>query len=97
MMERGAFLTQQFVNKQKERILARINKYTSRKRIKNELTAGDVSLYTIYKQIEVLPQLKKTLLKIEKGEYGKCEKCGEIIEEKRLRAVPAAACCQTCM
>lgn len=33
------------------------------------------------------------LLRIEKGTYGKCEVCGEKIEEARLEADPAATTC----
>lgn len=33
------------------------------------------------------------LLRIEKGVYGKCEVCGEKIEEARLEADPAATTC----
>ncbi len=35
----------------------------------------------------------EALVKIEKGTYGKCEVCGEKIEEARLEAEPAAATC----
>lgn len=31
-----------------------------------------------------------------KGGYGKCEKCGKKIEEKRLEAVPEAKLCMKC-
>lgn len=33
------------------------------------------------------------LTRIEKGEYGKCEVCGEKIEEARLEADPSATTC----
>lgn len=48
-------------------------------------------------------QLKKTntsirtaLLKISKGTYGKCEKCGKQIEVGRLLAMPTAQYCLSC-
>lgn len=48
-------------------------------------------------------QLKKTnssiktaLLKISKGTYGKCEKCGNKIELGRLLAMPTAMLCLSC-
>lgn len=34
--------------------------------------------------------------KIQKGTYGKCEKCGKQIEEGRLLAMPTAQHCVTC-
>ncbi len=48
-------------------------------------------------------QLKKTnssikaaLIKISKGTYGKCEKCGKQIELGRLLAMPTAMLCLSC-
>lgn len=48
-------------------------------------------------------QLKKTkssiktaLLKIRKGTFGKCEKCGKRIEVGRLLAMPVAMLCLSC-
>lgn len=35
----------------------------------------------------------EALVRIEKGEYGKCEVCGKMIEEARLEADPAATTC----
>src|SRR3990172_3508435 len=39
---------------------------------------------------------KRGLGKIEKGTYGKCEKCRDSIEQGRLKAYPAANLCVTC-
>ena len=36
------------------------------------------------------------LEKIKKGTYGICEKCGNKIDEKRLRAIPTAKYCLKC-
>ncbi len=41
--------------------------------------------------------VKKALQKIEDGVYGKCKICGELIEEARLNANPAATTCITHM
>ncbi len=43
-----------------------------------------------------LKDVNLALEKIEKGKYGKCEKCGKRIEEKRLEAVPEAKLCMKC-
>lgn len=40
--------------------------------------------------------IKKALLKIKKGTYGKCEKCGKQIEIGRLLAMPTAQHCVSC-
>lgn len=52
------------------------------------------------KTLVLVSQLKKTseniknaLLKIRKGTYGKCEKCGQKIEAGRLFAMPTAQFC----
>lgn len=55
------------------------------------------------KTVVVQEQLKKAntsikvaLLKIRKGAYGKCEKCGKQIEIGRLLAMPTAQYCVSC-
>lgn len=40
--------------------------------------------------------IKKALLKIKNGTYGKCEKCGKQIEIGRLLAMPIAHYCLSC-
>ena len=40
-----------------------------------------------------LKDVNMALEKMEKGEYGKCEKCGKEIEKERLEAVPEAKFC----
>ena len=40
--------------------------------------------------------VKKALTKIKNGTYGKCEKCGNMIETGRLMAMPTAAVCLSC-
>lgn len=44
----------------------------------------------------LLRKIDKALLKIESGEYGSCEECGEDIEVKRLEARPVADLCIRC-
>lgn len=41
--------------------------------------------------------IEKALEKIEKGEYGVCEVCGDKIDEDRLDINPSAATCTVCM
>ena len=41
-----------------------------------------------------LEAVEDALERIEKGEYGKCEVCGEDIEEKRLMVLPSATTCR---
>lgn len=40
--------------------------------------------------------IKTALLKIKKGDYGKCEKCGMQIEIGRLLVIPTAQYCLSC-
>lgn len=42
---------------------------------------------------EGLNYVNNALSRIENGTYGECTVCGEIIEEKRLEAVPYATLC----
>ncbi|MEO8436304.1 MAG: TraR/DksA family transcriptional regulator [Pyrinomonadaceae bacterium] len=45
----------------------------------------------------MIAEIDQALLRIEEGSYGKCQRCGKEIEERRLEAVPTArydAVCQ---
>ena len=43
-----------------------------------------------------LEKIEDALLRIEKGEYGLCLKCDEMISEQRLKALPFAKTCVVC-
>lgn len=43
-----------------------------------------------------LVEIEQALLKIKKGTYGKCEKCGNSIDVKRLEVKPHALYCLKC-
>ncbi len=43
-----------------------------------------------------LEQIDKALEKLSKGEYGKCEVCGEPIRKERLEILPYARFCMQC-
>ncbi len=49
----------------------------------------------ILKQLEIrYNELVLALKEIENGEFGKCDKCGKLIEKERLEANPAAKTCK---
>lgn len=43
-----------------------------------------------------LKEVNESLSKIKKGTYGKCKKCKEQMDEKRLLALPEADICMKC-
>jgi DnaK suppressor protein len=43
-----------------------------------------------------LEQIEHALVRMDKGEYGVCEGCGEEISPKRLEAVPYTSFCIKC-
>lgn len=45
---------------------------------------------------QLLNLIDEALNRIEDGEYGKCVRCGEVVPEKRLEAVPWARHCVRC-
>lgn len=45
---------------------------------------------------QMLTKIQTALLHINKGDYGKCEKCGKAIEPARLEAMPTAGLCIAC-
>lgn len=45
----------------------------------------------------MIADIDQALLRIDEGSYGQCQRCGKVIEERRLEAVPTArydAVCQ---
>ena len=66
----------------------------------------DLSLMDVNKEMalrlgeresQMIADIDQALLRIEEGSYGKCARCGELIEERRLEALPTArydAACQ---
>jgi len=66
-----------------------------------EKEADEVEEYTTLLPIEYgletkLKNINLALEKINKDDYGKCEKCEEEISEERLKAVPEARFCLKC-
>ncbi len=43
-----------------------------------------------------LNYLEDALIRIDKGEYGRCNECGKLIDKQRLEAVPHAQLCLQC-
>ena len=86
-----------FIEKQKQLILKRIAKYTSKKTLKEDLIeTGTISGYQSYKSREVVPPLSKALEKIGHGTYGDCDFCKKEISLGRLEIVPGALTCVPC-
>ena len=76
-------------------------KYPNRETGNMEEEADEVQEYDNLLSVEYSLELKlkdveSALEKIEKGAYGKCEKCGKQIEEERLLAYPEARLCIEC-
>ncbi len=45
---------------------------------------------------KILRDIEAALRKMEKGTYGLCEHCKNVIEKKRIKALPSARYCMTC-
>jgi len=43
-----------------------------------------------------LAEIAAALRRVEAGIYGQCEDCGEVVDERRLRALPATRFCTAC-
>jgi len=90
-----------FIEAQKLIIESRMEKYGNLQKFRQEMRENGAGShgtnYLLYKNNEVLPQLKKALQKIKDGTYGVCEKCGKNIEKRRLELIPGALVCMNCM
>ncbi|MEW6161775.1 MAG: TraR/DksA C4-type zinc finger protein [Nitrospirota bacterium] len=56
----------------------------------------DVSLKQLSTHRETLLKIDEALRKLDEGTYGKCEDCGEDINEERLKVLPFAIYCRDC-
>lgn len=84
-------------NKQGDEYKARIPEYGD----KPDENAQEISDYTTNVATEDvlkknLRDINNALERIEKGTYGTCKYCGKTINEKRLKARPAASACVEC-
>ena len=57
---------------------------------------GDTALQLAESGASEIAQIAKAMSKMEDGDYGKCEVCGEDIPWSRLKAVPYATTCIEC-
>ena len=60
------------------------------------VTRERLEAYVELKTRKVLPALRRALAKIGEGSYGYCDDCADVIEQKRLSAVPGATRCHRC-
>jgi DnaK suppressor protein len=56
----------------------------------------DLELAVIQIHAEMVATITAALARLDEGDYGRCQQCGEEISEKRLRALPFATCCRDC-
>ena len=61
-----------------------------------EITAFESNLAMEENLETSLETTERALKKIEDNTYGICEKCGQLIEPKRLEAFPSATACMSC-
>ena len=60
------------------------------------LQSQQMSVALVQRNRDELSRVDRALLRIEKGEYGMCARCGEEIAEARILAVPDALVCLGC-
>ncbi len=64
--------------------------------VSGEIYEREFSAGLLSKEYEMLSALRYALEKIEHGNYGICESCGEPIPKGRLKIMPAALLCVKC-
>lgn len=61
-----------------------------------ETEKRELSSLNLSRQKETLFSIDHALRKINQGRYGICEKCGKMIEKRRLKIIPYARYCIKC-
>jgi DnaK suppressor protein len=65
--------------------------------IASEESDRDMTLRVHDHERKIIEEIRAALRRIDEGEYGVCESCGDDIGEKRLLARPVATHCIDCM
>lgn len=65
--------------------------------IASEETDRDMSLRMHDHERKLVDEIRLALKRVDEGDYGECEACGDDIGEKRLMARPMATHCIDCM
>ena len=56
----------------------------------------DITVDTLEREHELLGEIEAALERLEEGEFGICQGCGEHIPQRRLEALPWARYCVSC-
>jgi DnaK suppressor protein len=56
----------------------------------------EMSFQVMSRRTKELKEIKEALRRMDRGEYGICEECGNRIRFERLKAMPFAQLCRTC-
>jgi RNA polymerase-binding protein DksA len=69
---------------------------TDKEEIGSDNSDQELTLTLLGSDENILDQVEAAIQRIEGGDYGRCEKCGEAIPKNRLDAIPYAADCVRC-
>ena len=69
---------------------------TDKEELGSDNSDQELTLTLLGSDEDILDQVEAAIRRIEDGDYGRCEKCGEAIPKNRLDAIPYAADCVRC-
>ena len=69
---------------------------TDKEELGRDNSEQELTLTLLGSDEDILDQVEAAIQRIENGDYGWCEKCGEAIPKNRLDAIPYAADCVRC-
>ena len=69
---------------------------TDKEELSSDNAEQELTLTLLGSDEDILDQVEAAIHRIEDGDYGRCEKCGEQIPKSRLDAIPYAADCVQC-
>jgi len=103
-------LTKEFLKKQRESLITEKERLeTQIKTLKKypdygdldedneqELVDYETNMSAEDNLVQVLKKVNMAIKAIDDGNYGRCQKCGEMIDKERLEIMPFAAICVSC-
>jgi len=69
---------------------------TDKEELGSDNADQELTLTLLGSEEDILDQVESAIQRIEDGDYGRCEKCSEVIPKNRLDAIPYATDCVRC-
>ncbi len=96
IMEQVKFHTDEALNYQKDSAGEKAGMATHMADLGSDNSRHDLELQLLTEEVDVVEMIEEAIQRLENGEYGNCQDCGQEIGEPRLEVMPHARYCVNC-